>query len=160
AFAHVGTTLFNMVTNPANGELYVSNNEAQNLTRFEGPGVFGKSTVQGHLAEVRVTVISGSSVIPIHLNKHIDYTKLAGRPGFDPTAAQHSLSTPTEMVVSGDGKTLFLAAFGSSKVGVFDTTALRNNTFDPRQISANYIPVTGGGPSGLVLDEANHRLFV
>src|SRR5262249_3147938 len=40
------------------------------------------------------------------------------------------------------------------------TTALRNNTFDPRQTSANYIPVSGGGPSGLVLDEANHRIFV
>jgi DNA-binding beta-propeller fold protein YncE len=160
AFSHVGTTLFNMVTNPVTGELYVSNTESNNLTRFEGPGVFGKSTVQGHLAEVRVTVISGGSVAPRHLNKHIDYTKLAGQPGFDPTAAQSSLSTPTEMAVSSDGKTLFLAAFGSSKIGVFDTTALRNNTFDPRQTSASYIPVTGGGPSGLVLDEANHRIFV
>jgi DNA-binding beta-propeller fold protein YncE len=160
SFAHVGTTLFNMATNPATGELYVSNTEANNLQRFEGPGVIGKSTVQGHLAEVRVTVISGGSVKPIHLNKHIDYTKLAGQAGFDPTAAASSLSTPTEIAVSGDGKTLFVAAFGSSKIGVFDTTALRNNTFDPRQTSANYIPVTGGGPSGLVLDEANGRIFV
>jgi YVTN family beta-propeller protein len=160
SFAHVGTTLFNMVTNPATGELYVSNTDSKNLARFEGPGVFGKSTVQGHLAEVRVTIISGGAVTPRHLNKHIDYTKLAGQPGFDPTAAASSLSTPTEMVVSGNGQTLFLAAFGSSKIGVFDTTALRNNTFDPRAISPNYIPVTGGGPSGLVLDEANNRLFV
>jgi DNA-binding beta-propeller fold protein YncE len=160
SFAHVGTTLFNMVANPVNGELYVSNTEANNLQRFEGPGVFGKSTVQGHLAEVRVTVISGGSVMPRHLNKHIDYTKLAGSAGFDPTAAASSLSTPTEMAVSGDGRTLFVAAFGSSKIGVFDTSTLRNNTFDPRQTSANYIPVTGGGPSGIVLDEANHRMFV
>ena len=70
-----------------------------------------------------------------------------------PTAKNHSLATPLDMAVSRDGKTLYLAAFGSSKIGVFDTTALRNNTFDPRQISANYIPVSGGGPSGLVLDE-------
>ena len=160
AFSHVGTTLFNMVTNPATGELYVSNSESQNLTRFEGPGVFGKSTVQGHLAEMRVTIISGAAVTPRHLNKHIDYTKLAGQAGFDATAKNFSLSTPTEMAVSGDGRTLFVAAFGSSKVGVFDTTALRNNSFDPRAIAANYIPVTGGGPSGLVLDEAHGRLFV
>jgi YVTN family beta-propeller protein len=160
SFAHVGTTLFNMVTNPATGELYVSNSEAQNLTRFEGPGVFGGSTVQGHLAEMRVTVISGTTVAPRHLNKHIDYTKLAGQAGFDATAKDHSLATPTDMVVSGDGKTLFVAAFGSSKIGVFDTTQLRNNTFDPRQISANYLPVSGGGPSGLLLDEANGRMFV
>ncbi len=160
AFAHVGTTLFNMVTNPVTGRLYVSNTEAFNHVRFEGPGVFGGSTVQGHLAETRITVISGSSVTPRHLNKHIDYSKLAGKPGFDATAKNHSLSTPLDMAVTRDGRTLFLAAFGSSKIGVFDTTALENDTFNPRTISANYIPVSGGGPSGLALDEARRRLYV
>jgi DNA-binding beta-propeller fold protein YncE len=160
SFAHVGTTLFNMVANPASGKLYVSNTEAFNQVRFEGPGKFGGHTVQGHLAETHVTVISGSTVTPIHLNKHIDYTKLAGSPGFDPTAKDHSLATPLDMAVSSDGKTLYVAAFGSSKVGVFDTAALENNSFDPRIASANYIPVSGGGPSGVVLDEARGRLYV
>jgi DNA-binding beta-propeller fold protein YncE len=159
-FTHVGTTLFNMVTNPISGKLYVSNTEAFNHVRFEGPGVFGGTTVQGHLAETRVTVISGASVTPRHLNKHIDYTRLMGEPGFDPTAKNHSLSTPLDMVVSSDGQTLYLAAFGSSKIGVFNTTALENDTFDPRVASANYIPVSGGGPSGLALDEARGRLYV
>jgi DNA-binding beta-propeller fold protein YncE len=158
-FAHVGTTLFNMVTNPVSGKLYVSNTEAFNHVRFEGPGIFGGSTVQGHLAETRITVI-GPTVTPRHLNKHIDYTKLAGRPGFDPTAKNHSLSTPLDMAVTSDGRTLFLAAFGSSKIGVFDTTELENNTFDPRAASANYITVSGGGPSGLALDESRGRLYV
>src|SRR5216684_6236581 len=36
SFAHVGTTLFNMVANPVSGHLYVSNTEAQNQNRFEG----------------------------------------------------------------------------------------------------------------------------
>src|SRR5262249_61564930 len=49
-FTGVGTTLFNMAVNPVSGKIYVSNTEAQNLTRFEGPGIFGGSTVQGHLA--------------------------------------------------------------------------------------------------------------
>jgi DNA-binding beta-propeller fold protein YncE len=160
SFAHVGTTLFNMVVNPATGEVYVSNTEAQNHVRFEGPGQFGGSTVQGHIAETRVTILSGSTVKPIHLNKHIDYTKLAGQPGFDPTAKHHSLATPLDMAISSNGNTLYVAAFGSSKVGVFDTAALRTNTFDPRAISASYIPVSGGGPSGLVLDEARGRLYV
>lgn len=160
SFAHVGTTLFNMVTNPVTGKLYVSNTEAFNHVRFEGPGQFGGRTVQGHLAETRVTVISGSGVTPRHLNKHIDYTKLADDPGFDPTTKNHSLSMPLDMAVSSDGNTLYVAAFGSGKVGVFNTTALENNTFDPRAISANYIPVSGGGPSGLVLDEARGRLYV
>ncbi|MBO0799572.1 MAG: hypothetical protein J2P31_12190, partial [Blastocatellia bacterium] len=159
-FQHVGTTLFNMVTNPVSGKLYVSNTEAFNNVRFEGPGIFGGHTVQGHLAETRITVISGGSITPRHLNKHIDYTKLATDPDFDPTAKNYSLSTPLEMVVTSDGKTLYLAAFGSSKVGVFDTTALENDTFDPRAISANYIPVSGGGASGLILDEMRNRLYV
>ncbi len=159
-FSHVGTTLFNMVTNPATGRLYVSNTEAFNQVRFEGPGIFGGSTVQGHLAETRVTVISGSTVRPRHLNKHIDYSKLAGDPGFDPTAKNHSLSSPLDMAVTSNGRTLFLAAFGSSKIGVFDTASLENNTFDPRSVSANYITVSGGGPSGLALDEARGRLYV
>jgi DNA-binding beta-propeller fold protein YncE len=160
AFAHVGTTLFNMVTNPVTGELYVSNTEALNHVRFEGPGIFGGHTVQGHLAETHITIISGSTVTPTHLNKHIDYSKLAGHPDFDPTAKNHSLSTPLDMAVTSDGTTLYLAAFGSSRIGVFDTTALRNNSFDPRVTSSSYIPVSGGGPSGLVLDEARGRLYV
>ncbi len=160
SFAHVGTTLFNMVTNPVNGHLYVSNTDAQNQVRFEGPGIFGGHTVQGHLAEARITVISGQSVNPIHLNKHINYSVLAGSPGFDPTAKTHSLATPLDMAVSSNGQTLYVAAFGSSKIGVFNTTALENNTFDPTVISANYIPVSGGGPSGVILDEARNRLYV
>ncbi|HET9625907.1 MAG TPA: hypothetical protein VFP84_31315 [Kofleriaceae bacterium] len=160
AFSHVGTTLFNMVTNPVTGELYVSNTDSINEVRFEGPGQFGGHTVQGHLAESHLTIISGGTVTPRHLNKHIDYTKLAGQPGFDATAKQHSLATPLDMAVSRDGKTLYLAAFGSSKIGVFDTQSLRDNSFDPRQASANYIAVSGGGPSGVVLDEARGRMYV
>ena len=159
-YTGVGTTLFNMVANPVSGKLYVTNSEAQNLTRFEGPGVFGGSTVQGNLAQMRVTVLSGSSVTPRHLNKHIDYSTLATEPGFDPTTKNHSLSTPLGMAVSSDGARLYIAAFGSSKVGVLNTAALENNSFNPRTASASYINVTGGGPSGVVLDEPRNRLYV
>ena len=160
SYAHVGTTLFNMIANPATGKLYVSNTEAFNLARFEGPGEFAGQTVQGHLAETRITVISGSSVTPRHLNKHLDYTRLANESGFDPTARNHSLSTPLDMAVTGNGQTLYVAAFGSSRIGVFSTAALEADTFNPRTASANYINVSGGGPSGLVLDEARGRLYV
>jgi YVTN family beta-propeller protein len=160
AFSHVGTTLFNMVTNPATGELYVSNTESINEVRFEGDGNLAGHTVQGHLAESHITIISGSTVTSRHVNKHIDYSKLAGKAGFDPTAKNHSLATPLDMAVTANGQTLYLAAFGSSKIGVFDTAALRSNSFDPRQISANYISVSGGGPAGLALDEARGRMYV
>jgi DNA-binding beta-propeller fold protein YncE len=155
SFAHVGTTLFNLAVNPKSGVVYVSNTEARNDLRFEGPGTFAGTTLQGHLAESRITVINGSSVLPRHLNKHIDYSI---RPAPD-GVSRHSLSTPLDMAVSGDGATLYVAAFGSGKVGVFSTADLEADTFDPTTASAGYLPVSGGGPSGIVLDGAGH-LFV
>ena len=155
-FSGVGTVLFNMAVNPVSGAVYVSNTESRNERLFEGPGVFGGSTVQGHLAEARITVLSGASVLPRHLNKHIDYSVLPAPAG----VKDHSLATPVGMAVSPDGTTLFVAAFGSSKVGVFDTAALAADSFDPVTASAGYIPVSGGGPSGLVLDAARNRLYV
>ena len=155
-WAHVGTTLFNMLPNPRTGALYVSNLEARNDVRFEGPGVFGHSTVQGHLAEARISVLSGATVRPRHLNKHIDYRVLPAPTGI----ADASLATPLEMALSRDGSTLYVAAFGSSKVGVLDTAALEADTLDPLRDSAGYIEVSGGGPGGLALDEDRHRLYV
>ena len=159
-YTGVGTTLFNMVANPVSGKLYVTNTEAQNLTRFEGPGVFGGSTVQGNLAQMRVTVLSGSvgHAAPsqqAHRLQHAgDRARLRSddqepQPG---DAARHGREQRR--------RALYVAAFGSSKVGVFNTAALENNTFDPRTASASYIDVTGGGPSGLVLDEPRNRLYV
>lgn len=156
AYSGVGTTLFNMVTNPQSGKLYVSNTEAINEVRFEGPGEYADSTVQGHLAEARVTVISGTTVTPRHLNKHIDYSVTPAPAG----TKEHSLSMPVGMAISSDGQTLYVAAFGSSKVGVYATSALENDTFDPSVVSADHLNVSGGGPSGLALDEARGRLYV
>lgn len=161
AYKGVGSTLFNMVTNPVSGALYVTNTEANNMTRFEGPGNYGGSTVQGKLALARVTVIANGVVAPRHLNKHIDYAKLAHMPGFDASAKNHSLANPLGMAVSADGRTLYVAAYGSSRIGVFNTQALEADTFDPRTTSAAYIPVSGrGGPSGMVLDESRRLMFV
>lgn len=160
SFAHVGTTLFNMVTNPRSGKLYVSNTEALNNVRFEGAGTLGGSTVRGHFAETRISIISRHTVNARHLNKHIDYRIPADEPRFDPATQNYSLSTPLDMVVTSDGRKLFVAAFGSSKIGVFDTAALEADTFDPVTASAQYLEVSGGGPSGLALDERRRRLYV
>jgi YVTN family beta-propeller protein len=152
-FSGVGTTIFNMAVNPVSGKLYISNTESRNEVRFEGPGTIA-TTVQGHLAEARVTVISGSTVTPRHLNKHINY---AIRPA--PAGVKDaSLAQPTSLAVTSNGATLYVAAFGSSKVGVFNTTALENNTFTPSP--ASHIQVSGGGPAGVLLNEARNHLYV
>jgi DNA-binding beta-propeller fold protein YncE len=157
-FPHVGTTLFNMAVNPANEKVYVTNLEAFNEVRFEGPGTFADSTVRGHLVESRITVIDpvAETVTPIHLNKHIDYNS-----GFDPApnaVNEKSLAFPLEMQFTADGSTLYVAALGSSKIGMYDTAELEADTFVPDVV--DQIPVSGGGPTGLLLDEANSRLYV
>jgi 6-phosphogluconolactonase (cycloisomerase 2 family) len=146
----VGTIIFNMVVDPANpSRVYVSNTDAQNHVRFEGDGLCS-TTVQGHLHEARITVLNGANVEPHHLNNHIDYDTTPAPPG----VKDASLSIPTALAVSGSE--LYVTAFGSGKVGVFDTTELVNGTFVPSP--ASHIQVSGGGPSGLAV-RAN-RLYV
>jgi DNA-binding beta-propeller fold protein YncE len=155
--AHVGTVLFNMIANPASGKVYVSNTEAINEVRFEGPGLIGGTTVNGHLHEARITVLDGASVVPRPLNKHINYSVVPSPLG----TADASLATPVGLAVNSTGSTLYVAAFGSQKVGVFDTTKLENDTFTTQpQDGVQHVDLGGGGPVGLALDETNDRLYV
>ncbi len=155
-YAGVGTILFNMIVNPVSGKVYVSNTEANNLTRFEGPGTFGGTTVRGKLHQARVSVLDAGTVTSRHLNKHIDYNACCD--ALPNAVNDRTLSQPVEMAVTSDGGTLFVAAFGSSKIGVFDTAELEADTFVPD--ATDQIEVSGGGPTGLVLDEARGRLYV
>jgi len=155
----VGTVLYNMAVSPSNGKLFVANTEAINEVRFEGTRSGAQSsisTVIGHQHETRISIIdpAGSSVTPRHLNKHIDYSVSPAPVGI----AQDSLALPRQLAISADGNTLYLAAKGSDKVGIFDVAELENNTFVPD--AADHVHISGGGPAGLVIDEARGRLYV
>jgi len=161
SYSGVGTVLFNIAVNPISGKVYVSNTEANNETRFEGTGVYlGQlglpPSVRGHIAESRISVLDQGQVLPRHLNKHIDYSQCC-EPVPNPESIK-SLAFPHEIAVSGDGRTLYVAAFGSSKVGIFDTTELETDSFVPD--ASNQIPVSGGGPTGLALDDGRGLLYV
>jgi YVTN family beta-propeller protein len=136
--AHVGTILFNLAVSPATGKVYVSNLESLNHVRFE-------PVVNGHFAENRISIIDGTSSTSVHLNSHIDYNSLPGAP----EEAALSLALPLGMEFTQDGQTLYVAAFGSRKVGVLDA--------DARVIARIDV---GGGPCGLALDEQRSRLYV
>ena len=170
----VGTILFNMIVNPVNGNVYVSNTDADNRVRFEGAGTYvlalgakpsgDPASVRGNLHKARITVLDASgdnpgtavtefSVVPRHLNPHIPY-------GVNPMPVDvkpRSVATPLAMAITDDGSTLYVAAFGSDAVAVYDTAELENNTFVPD--AAKLIPIVQR-PSGLVLDDANDRLYV
>jgi DNA-binding beta-propeller fold protein YncE len=162
-YSHVGTTLFNMIVNPSNGKVYVSNLDSNNMQRFEGENNFAgpitapNASVRGRIAESRITVLdSAGGVTPRHLNKHIDYdTCCAPIPNAENAT---SVAFPIGMEITSDGQTLYVAAVGSSEVAVYNTTQLENDTFVPD--TANQIPVSGGGPTGLALHESKDRLYV
>lgn len=153
AIPRVGTVLFNMAVHPVSGKVFVTNLESRNHVRFEGiapvtsPVEWG---VKGHIAESRISVVDGSSVLPVHLNPHIDYSTVPG----PLSEVELSLAFPLDLTFSADGSRLFVTGFGSEKVGVFDTAALESGT------AVRDLIEVGGGPSGVVLDEARQRLYV
>ena len=153
--SHVGNALFNIAVNPQSGALYVSNLEARNELMFEGHGENSHvQTLRGRFIKNRITVIKDDQVMPRDLNPHLSDSN----PDGNPSENARSLALPLQMAINNGGDTLYLNAFGSSKVGVFDVAELENNNFTPSE--ANHIEVTGGGPSGLALDETRNRLFV
>ena len=152
-FSGVGTVLFNMVTNPASGAVYVSNTEALNLTRFEGPGTLSGSSVRGNFADSRITVIKNGQVLPVDLNPHINFSSQG-------TQAERDLAItiPLEMAISANGNTLYATGFGAQKLVIYNITDLEADTVTPG--SASQVTLSAGGPTGVVLNETRNQLYV
>jgi DNA-binding beta-propeller fold protein YncE len=148
----VGTTLFNLAVHPINEKVFVSNTNSRNHVRFEGMGDRG-TTVRQHFVENRITIVNGNDVSIRQLNKHINPEQLSTSA---PDKAA-SVSMPLGMAFSANGKRLYVAAMGSNKISVLDVDSLDNNQFDPRQQIS--IALTGGGPTGVVLDEQNQQAY-
>jgi DNA-binding beta-propeller fold protein YncE len=153
----VGTTLFNMAVHPVSGRLYVSNTEAQNQIRFEGTGAAG-STVRGRIAESRISVVdvAAGSVDPVHLNRHVDFSLPQGQ-SIPAAEKAKSLAQPTALVISPDGETLYVAAFGSAKVAALATATLSSAGF---AADASRHIAAPDGPAGLALNRDGSRLYV
>jgi DNA-binding beta-propeller fold protein YncE len=149
ATSGVGTVLFNMAVRPGDGSVFVTNTEARNQVRFT-PLIDADHGVSGHVTETRISVLDGAGSRAVELNPHIDYGVATG----SPDEARQSLALPVDLTFSSDGRTLFVAAFGSDAVGVFDADALAAGHVQRRLVSV------GGGPSGLALDERRDRLYV
>jgi DNA-binding beta-propeller fold protein YncE len=143
----VGTILFNMAVRPDNGKLYVTNLESRNNVRFEPLAAGG---VQGHIAESRISIISGTTVTPRHLNPHINFSVATG----SQAEIDQSLAFPMDLTFSADGQTLFATAFGSGEIAAIDTNALEAGSIGAQRVAV------GQGPSGVVLDGAHDQLFV
>ena len=142
------------VVNPRTGRVYVTNTEAHNHTRFEGHAP-GFTSVRGRVVDHRVTVLDPATraVTPRDLNPHIDY---AGEG--DAAERARSVAQPQDAVVSRDGRWLYVVAQGSGKLAAYRTADLEAGTIAPDL--DDQIGLSGGGPSGVVLDRDGDRAFV
>jgi len=152
-FTGVGTTLFNMVVNPESGALYVSNTEALNVNRFEGPGET-VPTLTGNFAQSRITVISDEEVAPRNLNPHLDHEQKRATPD----ERRLSVAQPLGMALSEDGMSIYIAAFASQKIAIYPVADVSADTM--QNTEAGQISLSGGGPTGLVLDSKRNKLYV
>ncbi len=137
----LGTLLFNLAVHPVSGKLYVTNTEALNQIRFE-------PALRGQFLRTRVSIVDPN--VPavrslVDLNPHINYGVTPG----PPSETSQSLSQPGGIAFQAAGGVGYVTALGSAKVAVLD---------DAGNVTSRI--GVGQGPSGLALDETNHRLYV
>ena len=151
-FAGVGTTIFNMAVHPTSGDIFVTNTDAQNHVRFEGPGdhvdanalkpLGEPASVRGNLAQSRITILDPvvGSVTPRHLNKHIPYGTVPVPAG----VKERSLATPLGLAFSSDGTSVYVA--GSARAASASTTWRASRTTRSRFRRATTSPSAAADP--------------
>jgi DNA-binding beta-propeller fold protein YncE len=151
SFAGAGTVLFDVAPRPGTDELWVANTEARNLVRFA-------PALRGHAVDNRVTRVDlrTASVAPIDLNPGIDYALLP-----NPAALATALAQPTGLAWSPDGGTLFVAAYGTDRIGVLDPAGNVRARIEVGPVGGAQVdPRRKRGPRGVVHHPLAPRLYV
>lgn len=153
----VGTTLFNMATAP-DGRLFVSNTDARNEVRFEGEGTIA-TTVRGHTAENRVTIIDGSTVTPHHLNHHINFNLPFGSQVSNQDKLKSTAQPGGMAYTNGE---LWVLSFGSNKVQIYNDPVVAGSGtwFDAPYLDFIGVQLPGGGPAGIVIQDYRERAYI
>jgi len=154
AWPGVGTVIYGLAVNPATGSVYAANTEAGNRIRFSGAGLFAGSSVRGRVHESRLSVLRPGEVLPVGLNPHVDRDVVPSPPG----VAERSLALPVAVATDAAGARVFVAAMGSDVVAILPAADVEAGAIDPDP--ADHVELSGGGPSGLVVDDARNRLYV
>jgi len=151
-YSGVGTINLGLGVNPANGDLYVANTDALNLTHFE-------TNLLGHFVNNRITHINVGTgrITPVDLNPNIDY-------GVQPSAASlaTALAQPTNVVFDPSGNFMYVAAFGTDRVAKVDTSGNVLSFVEVSQASgsgSNVDPAHKRGPRGLALNAPAQTLY-
>ena len=152
-YPHLGTDNLGLAVNPVSGNLYVANMDALNL-------VFFQEILNGHDVTNQITsvnVANGQST-KYDLNPNVNYAQLP-----NPSAIASALAYPTAVIFEPTGRYLYIAAFGTDRVGIFDTTTNTVSSFieiDPQALGSVANPSTKRGPRGLALSSSANMLYV
>jgi DNA-binding beta-propeller fold protein YncE len=152
-YSHLGTDNLGLAVNPVSGNLYVANMDALNLVNFQ-------NVLNGHDVNNQITTVNvsnGQSQM-FDLNPGLDYGQLP-----NPTAIATALAMPTGVIFEPTGRYLYIAAFGTDRVGIFDTTTNTVSSFieiNPQAIGTAINPASKRGPRGLALSSSSNTLYV
>jgi YVTN family beta-propeller protein len=143
-YPRLGTINLGLAVRPFTSEIYVANTEARNKERFEP--VLRARFVQNRVSRVRP--LGGGRTI----------WELNG----DQPARETSLAQPTAMVFDPLGRFLFVAAFGTDRVGVLnpDTGAVLARIPVGPVTGSDVDPRNKRGPRGLALHSLSPVLYV
>jgi YVTN family beta-propeller protein len=152
-FPHLGTDNLGLTVNPQSGVVYVANLDALNLIMFE-------PALNGHFVNHQISSVNPATgqVQIWDLNPGINYAQLP-----NPSAVSTALAMPTSIVFDPTGRYLYIAAFGTDRVGIFDTTTntvARFIEIDPQAPGAVVNSATKRGPRGLALNSSAGLLYV
>jgi YVTN family beta-propeller protein len=119
-YSKVGTINLGLAVNPVNGDLFVANTAALNITctANNNPLVCFEPNLQGHWVNNQITHIqvANGQVTPIDLNPTINYGILP-----NPQALSTALAQPTNVVFDPGGSFMYVASFGTDRVAQVDT---------------------------------------
>ncbi|MCA8956893.1 MAG: hypothetical protein KDC87_12520 [Planctomycetes bacterium] len=148
----VGTINFAAAQRPGTEELWVANTEARNLVRFV-------TAVRGHAVDNRVTRVdtgAAGTVTTFDLNPGIDYAKLP-----NDAALATALAQPTDVVWDARGESMYVAAFGTDRIGVVDKSGAVVGRIEVGNATGSSVdPRHKRGPRGLALHDGAGVLFV
>ena len=149
-FTGVGTINLGIAVHPTTGDIYVANWDSRNLVRFE-------PVLRGHTADHRISRISFASgqSTAIDLNPGVDYSVLPN------TAAKSTaLAFPSATVFTPDGTSVYVAAFGTDRVGRVDLATNNITRIELGASGATADPKHKRGPRGLALNASAQVLYV
>ena len=140
---HLMNICMALAINPATGQVTVIGTDAINEVRFE-------PNLNGRFVTVNLALVPSDGTDPtvIDLNPHLDYTT----PTIPQAQRDLSIGDPRGLVWNAAGTRGYVTGMGSNNVVVIDSAGQRAGLSPTIEV--------GEGPTGLVLDEANGRLFV